>query len=74
MTDTRHNHDRQPFGKRKPLGECPRCDELHNGARPRPGWVAVPATSGPTDGQVRDHFNSAKHRNECGHVCTYGDW
>jgi hypothetical protein len=27
-----------PFGRKAPEGECPRCDELRNGAAPREGW------------------------------------
>lgn len=29
-----------PFGRKADLGQCPRCDELRQGAAPRsPGWV-----------------------------------
>lgn len=34
---TKHNHNdgkALPFGRLKPVGECPRCDELRNGAEP----------------------------------------
>jgi hypothetical protein len=71
---TRHNHERQPFGKRKPLGECPRCDELHSGAEPRPSWGGSAQRSGPTAEEIRAHFASEKHRLECQPVCTFGDW
>lgn len=64
-----------PFGKRAPVGDCPRCDQLRNGAEPRRGW-------GPSRAQVdeqraaeiRAHFASDKHRTECQPVCTFGDW
>lgn len=78
MTDTKHNHDPQPFGKRKPKGECPRCDELHDGAAPRPGWGGSARRATSEDARrteaIRAHFASEKHRRECHPVCTFGDW
>ncbi|MEU6710048.1 hypothetical protein ABZ897_01100 [Nonomuraea sp. NPDC046802] len=79
MTDTQHNHERQPFGKRKPKGECPRCDELHDGAAPRTGWTSTAQRAAEEDARRADeiarHFASATHRSGgCGPVCTFGDW
>jgi hypothetical protein len=68
-TITRHNPDcRRAFSRRDE--NCPRCQELAQGAAPRRGW-----------GQSR--FNGARERHpvrahvcrpECGVVCTFGEW
>ena len=80
----RHNHNdgkAMPFGRRKPHGECPRCDELHNGAAPREAHPAIRAAKRNRENddrrvtETREHFASAHHRNGgCGVVCTFGDW
>lgn len=81
---TRHNHDdgkAMPWGRKKPPGECPRCDELRAGAKPREAHPAIKASirRRELDEQsslaIREHFASDKHRSGgCGPVCTYGDW
>lgn len=61
------------FGRPTKLqGECPRCDELKSGAKPRSGW-------GDTKKKMYDQWkrNLDSHNCEkakCGPVCTYGDW
>lgn len=65
-----------PFGKRAPAGDCPRCDELAAGAKPRTGWGRSRAQQDAARViDIRAHFASEKHRTGgCGPVCTYGDW
>lgn len=63
-TLTKHNANcNRAFGRRD--AECPRCQELANGAAPRKGW-------GQSRFQTpsRPHTCSAK----CGPVCTVGEW
>jgi hypothetical protein len=86
MTDTgtRHNHDdgqALPFGRKKPAGECPRCDELRTGAPVRrPAWTdrlgARQREAAETSAAIRAHFapGSPHSRGECGPVCTAFDW
>jgi len=80
---TRHNHDNGqalPFGRKMPEGQCPRCDELRSGAKPRTlHWVDRAKQQADDDArrsvEIRAHFASARHRSGgCGLVCTYGDW
>jgi hypothetical protein len=86
-TNTRHtcNPDDpgmpRPFGRKAPKGECPRCDELHDGAPARrPDWVQRLG-----DRQRREALDAADRRahfapggpharGECGPVCTAFDW
>jgi hypothetical protein len=80
----RHNHDggqALPFGRKKPEGECPRCDELRNGAAPREPHPRIAAgirlreNDERRAAEIRDHFASEKHRSGgCGICCTFGDW
>jgi hypothetical protein len=72
-----HNHDPQPYGRRLPRGECPRCDQLHDGAPPRAGW----GDRGRRDEQATRaamdvHFapGGPHARGVCGPVCTAFDW
>jgi hypothetical protein len=77
---TAHTCGGPTFGRKTP--GCPRCDELIAGAAP----VAWGTRSEPYSGSLaarrrfahsedlRLHFASAKHHNECGPCCTYGDY
>jgi hypothetical protein len=73
-----HTHELLSFGRLKGQGECPRCDQLHNGAEARPAHRNSPQRAAEEDArrreEIREHFASAKHRNECGSVCTFGEW
>jgi phage FluMu protein Com len=82
---TRHTCTRDgkalPFGRKAPEGQCPRCDELRNGAAPREAHPAIQAANRQRQWEaqsladVREHFASEKHRSGgCGPVCTFGDW
>jgi hypothetical protein len=69
-----------PFGRKAPEGECPRCDELRNGAAPREAHPAIRAGIAKRANEARQlaelqkHFASEKHRTGgCG-VCTFGQW
>lgn len=37
LGETPHNHEKMPFGRR--VAGCPRCQELAQGARSRPGFA-----------------------------------
>lgn len=70
-----------PFGKKAPVGECPRCDELRDGAEPRTlGWIESKNRREADDArQSRDmaeHFapGGPHQRGDCGPVCTKFDW
>jgi hypothetical protein len=69
-----------PFGRKAPEGECPRCDELRNGAAPRAAHPAIQAGIDRRANEARQlaelekHFASEKHRTGgCG-ICTFGQW
>jgi hypothetical protein len=66
----------RPFGKKAPRGECPRCDELHDGAEPRSlGWVDARNTRQFHDEQrARDIANHDCVKARCSSVCTAFDW
>jgi len=79
-TLTRHNHDRgkaMPFGRLKPVGDCPRCDELHDGAPARElPWDPRANVDGwPSDARISEHFapGGIHATGGCGPVCTFGD-
>lgn len=69
------------FGRKSPVGDCPRCDELRNGAAPREGWQAGYFTRKAAIARA-DAASHAAHfaaggphaRGCCGPVCTFGDW
>jgi len=80
-----HNHDggrAMPFGRRKPAGECPRCDQLRDGAAPRQAPPALRAAErrrrydADSDEHRRAHFapGGPHARGQCGPVCTAFDW
>lgn len=72
----------RPYGRLAPKGECPRCDELHNGAEPYPAprWIAEYRRLRDVDAQraeeIRDHFRQGGRHEQggCGPVCTFGEW
>lgn len=81
----RHNHDNGkalPFGRRKPAGECPRCDELSAGAAPRQAPAPIRRAieridwDAERDQRQREHFapGGPHQRGACGPVCTAFDW
>jgi len=70
-----------PFGRKADLGQCPRCDELRQGAAPRsPGWVGELGQRARDDQQrsaeIRAHFapDGPHDPKTCGPVCTFADW
>lgn len=69
--ELRHNHTPQPFGKRMPYGDCPRCDALHDGAEPRQGWRSRRGDDEQRAREIRAHDCQ---RSGCASVCTFGDW
>lgn len=78
---TDHNHELLPFGRRVPRGQCPRCDELHNGAPPREGALdRVQRLDDERSADMRAHFATG-HDQRCSYmgpggsgVCVYGDY
>lgn len=82
---TRHTCTRTgkalPFGRKAPVGQCPRCDQLRNGAAPRTlSWVEDQnrklAYDRADQAAHRAHFavNGPHQTGLCGSVCTFGDW
>jgi hypothetical protein len=79
MTSTKHtctpHGGALPFGRKAPEGQCPRCDELHQGASAR----SLPWTPKQDVPYVRHICEgsgcSADNVRGAGlGVCTYGDW
>lgn len=70
-----------PYGRKAPIGECKRCDQLRAGAEPREAHPAIRATSRARQiEQDRDacriaHFApGGPHATRCaGTICTFGD-
>ena len=72
-TMTQHNHQ-VIFGRKE--ADCPRCEELKNGAKPRDGWqksyfVAKKRNEAARIEAIRNH-NCVESK--CGTVCTAFDW
>lgn len=70
-----------PFGRKAPIGQCPRCDALRNGAEAKTGWgnrsAAVQAHNDRIDALRRAaHFapGGPHATGQCGPVCTAFDW
>lgn len=64
QNETKHNDKCvMAFGKYSPIGDCPRCDELRNGAAPRKGWFRKVEPVRPHDCKL----------SRCGPICTHGD-
>ena len=61
------------FGRKTP--GCPRCDELLAGAAPVQ-WKRETARQADArrSAEWDAHFASERHRTECRHCCTFGDW
>jgi hypothetical protein len=62
-----------PFGKKAPVGQCRRCDELHNGSLPRTSTHSINAQQ---DAQrltaIKNHdFAACAAKNGC---CTCFEW
>jgi hypothetical protein len=65
------------FGRKSPIGDCPRCDELRNGATPRAGYGDNKRRYEANQlASIAAHFapGSPHSRGACGPVCTFGDW
>lgn len=65
------------FGRYTKLdGQCPRCDELKNGAAPKAGWQTKYFAKKKQDEE--NFYKSLRAHNcqasNCGPVCTFGDW
>lgn len=72
--NAKHNERcKMSFGRpTKAIGECPRCDEIRNGAEPRQGWNAAKVRFEKRSAEfVRRHDCKASG---CTSVCTFGDW
>lgn len=74
-----------PFGRKAPKGECPRCDELHDGAPARSGWQKdyferKNRHDAERSAAIRNHTNDNcpyMQRNAHGYwagVCVCFDW
>jgi hypothetical protein len=68
-----------PFGRKAPEGECPRCDELRNGAEPV-RFAGSDRREADRQEARRAAANRAKGLCSCGRLhsasdmCTYGEW
>ncbi len=71
-----------PFGRKAPIGDCLRCDQLRAGAAPREAHPAIraAATRRSDDDQraaeITAHFapGGPHSQGACGPVCTFGQW
>jgi hypothetical protein len=66
-----------PFGKKDPSGQCPRCQELTEGAAPRTlAWAENAKRRDQGGITAADYRAHRKTCNACqtGAVCTFGDW
>ena len=69
---TKHTCGGPVFGRRAPLGECRRCDELRFGLAPvRWSNADRKRQSQIRCDEIRKHDCTASR---CGPVCTFGDW
>lgn len=68
------NECKMAFGRKD--ANCPRCQELLNGAKARAGWQSkYYAEQQQQLAAIRAHYNSHKHLSgACGPVCTFGDY
>ncbi len=60
------------FGRPSKHNNCPRCEELKTGAKPRKGWG-----NDKRDNERRQIAEIRAHdckKSGCGPVCTFGDW
>jgi hypothetical protein len=72
---TKHNSlCSMAYGKLSPMGQCPRCDELAHGAKPRPApnWLRRPKV--PESERIRAIRAHNCQASQCGPVCTAFDW
>jgi hypothetical protein len=70
-TTTKHTCGGVSFGKKAPKGDCPRCDELHDGHAP------VKWDHSKRDSDIQRSKEIKAHdckKSKCGPVCTFGDW
>ena len=67
---TKHTCGGPVFGRKAPLGECRRCDELRFGMPPVK-WADKRACQAVTLAAIRAHDCKASR---CGPVCTAFEW
>ena len=68
---TQHTCGGPVFGRKAPLGECRRCDELRFGLAPVAGWSDNKRRCEATSlAAIRAHDCKAS---ECLPICTFGD-
>lgn len=71
-----------PWGRKAPIGECRRCDQLRAGDTPREAHPAIQAVTRKREQEeqtrqaMQDHFapGGPHARGLCGPVCTAFDW
>jgi hypothetical protein len=67
---TKHSADcKMSFGRKD--ANCPRCQELIAGDKPRAGWSTFKSNDARRVADIRAHSCTASH---CGVICTYGEW
>ena len=71
---TRHAADcKMVFGRKD--ANCPRCQELMAGSKPRAGWIGFKERDRRACIEIAAHFASHRHLSGgCGPVCTFGEW
>ena len=67
---TQHTCGGPVFGRKAPLGECRRCDELRFGLPPV-SWAGSRGRNELRCDKLRKHDCTASR---CGPICTFGDW
>jgi hypothetical protein len=70
ITTTKHTCGGPVFGRRAPLGQCKRCDELTFGM-PAVQWASKRTCEAAQIAAIRAHDCKVSR---CGPVCTFGDW
>lgn len=80
MSETKHSNNCQRVFKNYDAN-CPRCQELINGSKPRDGWQkSYYSRKAQQEAQrtadIHEHFapNGPHARGVCGPVCTAFDW
>lgn len=71
-TTTPHTCGGPVFGRKAPIGQCRRCDELRSGLPPVQ-WAGAARRQMRAEAiaAIRAHDCTESH---CGPVCTFGDW
>ena len=72
MKITHNTSCKMAFGRPSKHSDCPRCEELKNGAETRRGWGASKREMERLQIQaIRSHNCAAS---KCGPVCTANEW